>query len=789
KGLEFDTVLLWKFGSDIHTKDVWKVILAESNQDIHQAKIKHEINLLYVAITRAQKDLLIYDGKDPSLIWRSGPIRDKVYTTDDMNYIGDIWNVISTPEEWLEQGHYFFERDYYKAAMECYKNAGEDDLVVKARAYGAEKRQDFKVAAASFERIGELEKAAFYHEKNENYYHAFQLWKKLKNKENAFRCHLKVLEKEGRFSELADIHLSRKAYQEAFEFLVKAERYDKAAQVSLKQFNDKAQAALYYEKAGLHKQSAALYHKLKDFEKAAALYEKAKDYDSARKLWKRLKREDRLIAIYHRTEDYANLLKIYEKARDFNNAVKILKKLEDSADLLTQAQDYYEKRKYFSALIRFFVMNDYSGIAKSYLKLKNFSEGGRFYALANDHYNAAKAYQKSKDFKAALVHYLKSEEDEQKNFMGARRAARYVTYGDIHEIGQKYLRRQEYKSAEFCFSFGYNYVWAGICALQSGQQEKALQHWEKCLQDHRQLEEMAGYCLSRSQIEFGARFILSHPPYAFSSFYYDFEYQFKNDSPLLLLMDQYFERHPDEEELLKWAHILGSLGSSEYLDDRRLLYLEKSRRYNEYFSYLRDLVYYDQEYMAQLRRKFKREYKELVKETSEIAAIKLYFLGKSEDFNRIVGQLEVTENNYQIFAESDHNERALDMLMQKGDLYTVKRILVNREEFMRLAEIFEQFGFSDDAAHYYGLAGEYEKSATMFEEISKFSRAGAAYYKADDYPKALEMYIKSGKNRQKIGQIYEKLGDYAKAAEIWKDLGKTRKYQKCMEKLNSLKLF
>ena len=788
KGLEFETVLLWKFGSDIRTKDVWKVILTESNRDIHQAKIKHEINLLYVAITRTQKDLLIYDGDQSSLIWRSEPIRDKVYATDDLNYIGSIWNVISTPEEWLEQGHYFFERDYFKAAMECYKNAGEDNLILKATAYDAEKRQDFKVAAASFERIGELEKAAFYYEKNENYDQAFRLWQKLKNKQNAFRCHLKILEQEGRFGELADIYLSRKAYREALEFLVKAEKYDEAAEVSLKRLNDKQQAALYYEKAGLHKESAALYQKIKDFEKAAALYETAKDFDNAKKLWQRLKRDDRLISIYSQTEDYANLLKIYEKVRDFDNAVKILKRLPDTADLFSEAQDFYEKRKYFPALIRFVVMNDHLGTAESYFKLKNFAGAARSYELAADHYNAAKAYQKSKDFQASLVNYLKSEEDKQNHFVGARRVARHVLFGKVSEIGQKFLHQKQYESAEFCFSFANDNVRAGVCAMESEQKEKALQYWQKCLRNRKMLEEIAGYCLRQGQLKVGAEFILSHLLYTYTLSGYDYEYQLKTESPLIILMDRYFASHPSDEEMFKWAQILERLGFSEYLEEKKMLYLEKSRHYNYYFDYLKDLTFYDREYWAHLKTKFKREYKELVKDISEVSAIKLFFLGKVEDFNRVLEQLELTENNYEIFAESDHNEKALDMLMREGRIHDVKIILVDRKEFLKLAQIYERYGYMDDAANYYGVAGQHEKSAPMFEKIERFGKAGEAYYKTSNYEKALEMYMKTGKNKAKIAQVYEKLGEYTKAAEIWKELGKPRKYQKCMAQLNSMKL-
>ena len=83
KGLEFDTVFLWKFCSEIKTSDVWKVILEDSRSDMHDANIKHELNLLYVAITRAQKELLIYDGKNPSVIWQSNLLKEQIYQTNE----------------------------------------------------------------------------------------------------------------------------------------------------------------------------------------------------------------------------------------------------------------------------------------------------------------------------------------------------------------------------------------------------------------------------------------------------------------------------------------------------------------------------------------------------------------------------------------------------------------------------------------------------------------------------------------------------------------------------------
>ncbi|MFQ5707823.1 MAG: UvrD-helicase domain-containing protein [bacterium] len=791
KGLEFDTVLLWNFCSDKASKDVWKVILQESSREVHRAKIKHEINLLYVAITRAQRDLLIYDGKQPSLIWNSDLIGDKIYATDDLSYIGNIWNIISTPEEWREQGDYFFEREYYKAAMECYKNAGQEMLLSKARAYEAEKRQDFHLAATYFEKIGELEKAASHFEKDEQYDKAFQLWKRLKNREQASRCHLKLLEREGRYDELAKMYLSRKDYPQAFDMLLRAKMYEMAAEVSLKHLKDLTNAAVNYEKAGRYQKAAQLYQKTKNLEKAAELFDQAKDYDSAEKLWKRLKRQDRLVSLYHKTKNYPELLRIYEKARNFDKAVGVLKKISTGPELQTQATDLFKNRKYFHALIRFYILNDYPNTAECYFKLKNYAEAGHYYELTDNPFQAALAYQKAKDYRAAFVNFLQSEEDRQNDFARAKRISRRIIFPKIEETAKKFYKQKRYVPAAVCFALTYNYVQAGICYLENSQPEKTHEYWQKCLSDGWMLETLARYCLLKRKVDFGAQFILNQPRYAYHFLYHDFSAPPQEQFSLLKMMDEYFANRPDKKEMLKWVDILGNFGFEAEIENKKLMYVEKSGDYNRYFNNLKNLSYYYPEFLQAFKKECRREYEGLINDSSEISAIKLYFLGKFQDFNRVVQRLELTENNYEIFADSDHYEKAIELMLQKGKFYDVKWILVQKNEFLKLAQIAEECSFLDVAAHYYGVHGDYLKSAMLYEKIKKFYKAGDACYKAKNYQKALEMYIKSGKGKAKIALTYEKLEEYAEAAKIWKELGKTKKYQKCLAKLHvqNLNLF
>ncbi|MFQ6114941.1 MAG: hypothetical protein ACE5NG_12815, partial [bacterium] len=456
--------------------------------------------------------------------------------------------------------------------------------------------------------------------------------------------------------------------------------------------------------------------------------------------------------------------------------------------LQTRATALFENRKYFPALIRFFILNDYSRTAECYFKLKNYAEAGRYYEHGGNYHQAALAYQKAKEYRAAFVSFLQSEEDQQNDFARARRISRRLSFQEIEESGKKFYKQRQHQLAAACFTFTYNYVQAGICYLENGQPEKTQEHWKKCLSNGWMLETIARYCLVNRKVDFGAQFILKQPIYAYHFIYDDFRAPRQDPLSLFKMMDEYFTHHPDKKDMLKWVDILGSFGFDQEIESKKLMYIEKSGDCNRYFNELKDLSFYFPEFLQAFKKECRREYKQLIRDGSEISAIKLYFLGKYDDFNRGVQRLKLTEENYEIFAESDHYEKAIDIMIQKGKLYELERILIQKNEFLRLAKILEQCGFLDEAAHYYGVDGDYLKSAALYEKIQKFYKAGIAYYKVGNYPKALEMYIKSGKGKTKIAQTYEKLGKYAEAAKIWKELGKTKQYQKCMVKLHGKNL-
>ncbi len=161
KGLEFDTVLLWKFSSDAKASDIWRKILAEHILDTnHLPLIRHEINLLYVAVTRARNTLIIYDGSRTSPVWQVEALAPHIFITEERDALKQIWKRISTAKEWDAQGDYFFVREHYSVAAECYRNSSNDAKRDVCLAYVKRGEKLYRESAALFVARGRKAEAA-----------------------------------------------------------------------------------------------------------------------------------------------------------------------------------------------------------------------------------------------------------------------------------------------------------------------------------------------------------------------------------------------------------------------------------------------------------------------------------------------------------------------------------------------------------------------------------------------------------------------------------------------------
>ena len=792
KGLEFDTVLLWKFCADDLSKDLWKNILTEEQISYHQAKIKHEINLLYVAITRAQKDLLIYDGTKESVIWKDPQLSEKIFLSDDVDYINNIWNVISTPDEWLEQGDYFFERDYYKAAVECYKNADAKEQLIKAQAFYHEKQGNYLEAAKYFEQLGNISHAVINYEKSSAFSDALRLWTQLKDESKIYEYTLKVYEQEGKFAELALIYLQQKQYQKASDYLLKDKDFENAADIFAFKLKNKEKAAYYYEAAGKQDKAASYYLKLKKYEKAVKLFEDINDYDNAILCWKKLKNEQKLIQLYYRTNNTVELIKIYEKKKDTSSAIKILKRNYSPDELKFQADNLFGSKKYYRAYLRYSAIEDNEGIAETSFLLHNYKDATKYFELIGDFYSAGEAYNKLRDYSKAFLCYTKSEEDKNNNYHKTQLMSRRIPYEEISDYGKHFYEEERFSLALQCANIVFDYVNAGICYFRLNQIDDTLRAWGLCFIYNR-LELIAEFCLLESRIDLFSKLILEAPLWKYKSDYNGMELY--DESSVVKAMDRYFSQKyrltredssqslndQAKEEMAKWAERLILLDHKYQFVEKGIDYFEKSKKYNEYFKCFIELKSDAELYNFYFKAiEFFKNNPQRLEEVNENSAIGLYFAAKDK-FQMMIEKLEINENNFLLFLTSSSKEKANEYLLKYYDEETVILFLKVNKEYLKLAQFYELKSELKKAVYYYLQAKEYDKAASLFIESENYLKAGDIYFKIQNYSEALKMYEKHGKNQLKIADTLIKLEKYERAAIIYKQLGRTNLFRKALK--------
>ncbi|KAF8449396.1 hypothetical protein L210DRAFT_3500840 [Boletus edulis BED1] len=176
KGLEFNDVLLYNFFED-SAVDVsrWRVLLNHmegevDGQDLAKvhapsfsrdegrfAAVCSELKLLYMGITRARKNLWIFDKSDKSEPMRVRDIHCFL-TTDDLDFAQSgpklyPWHRCSAPcrvseDEWESFGHDLFKHKRYPQAMHCFARASLPRMVAICEAFHLRELARAKVGVA-----------------------------------------------------------------------------------------------------------------------------------------------------------------------------------------------------------------------------------------------------------------------------------------------------------------------------------------------------------------------------------------------------------------------------------------------------------------------------------------------------------------------------------------------------------------------------------------------------------------------------------------------------------------
>ena len=310
KGLEFEDVILFNFFTDSPCTHEWRIVnnfenvnaiaeffenksesgvvqldflnlqqdvkdLLESSQSgkkryLQQVTFDHsthtllcsELKHLYVAVTRAKKNLYIFD-QDIEMIfpmlrfWRSSGLIDivKLRESEQMGIAAK-----TTPEEWRKQGINMLRNSYFAQAKHCFKNSGSEELYQRADAFDKANEASLLLKKINHPTVWTFEGQGvdpWLNPTNEL----------LKEEKKAFAMFLEAAKV---FEAIGCQKYAARCYSSTKEYLVAADLYLKSGQ-----FRD---AALNFIDAEEYEKAADCWREIGQVENAIVAYEKVDCY-------------------------------------------------------------------------------------------------------------------------------------------------------------------------------------------------------------------------------------------------------------------------------------------------------------------------------------------------------------------------------------------------------------------------------------------------------------------------------------------------------------------------------
>ena len=394
KGLEFDAVLLWRFSAAEGSPAIWRRIATDRVRgDADTPHIRHELNLLYVAVTRARNTLAIWDGEQVSPIWNIATLADQVYRSADVTAFETIWQRVSTPAEWEAQGDYFAEREHYAAAEECYRHAqaaAKEDL---ARAHRLQHERDHRAAAALFARHGHAKPAAENLERAAAFREAARAWRRAGNEMRAVASEARHYESAGNFTAAARRWEQLGDDEGVLRNWERGREFGKLAQYHLGH-NAGAEAARYLKLAGDHTAAAVEFRRAGLLEPAAQEFELAGDHARAATLYRRLKDTDGLLrCLLHRGAYHAAGLE-YERRGELEQAAGCFRRYAESSpearrDLERRLAKISPKRPGMRAAVRLVALGRLAEAAPIYARRGHHERAVELFSEVGQHHEAA----------------------------------------------------------------------------------------------------------------------------------------------------------------------------------------------------------------------------------------------------------------------------------------------------------------------------------------------------------------------------------------------------------------
>ncbi len=767
KGLEFDTVLLWKFSSDAKSSDIWRKIHAENFLSTsHHPLIRHEINLLYVAVTRARNTLIIYDGARTSPVWQVEALAPHIFITEEKDALKQIWKRISTAKEWDGQGDYFFKREHYSVAAECYRNSANDAMYDVCQAYIKRGEKLYLLAAELFLFRGRKAEAAQDYEDAGAYHKALPLWKELKRKDRIVPCEISLLETEERYAEAADLWVCLKRFDRAVENWKKARAFSSLGSYYFK-LRSYELAGENFAAGGQYLDAALCYRRLKQVKKAADYYVEGGDHASALPLYIRLKAWNEVIVCYTVLGEHYKLGTLYEKRKEYALAIQQFTlyaegSKEQEEQLLDEAKTMEDSsRSMIKAGVR-------------YAALSSHSEAGDLFYYKDQFELAAQEYLKLGNQKLVALCYASLGKTEQAiaiyEEIGDRES--YIEVIDLLRSRMRKGRRYDQNQIQACYE-------TAEFHFRKRQYSKALTRFEavnesdgvfkSALLVEGRDEEVLDYFMEAGKIEKGIEFIGRKRELSLSNNYLErlFNRRSKRgisellyDTEEQILVELLAKLNKGKPSNKLTVMILSYLASFETLivvhsAPQAFLDLVVDTRYlNHIFLIASQSVVLNKPFFEQ----FKKQVLASIGSSSDALLTALVQDRFTLDLDAVLQDLPIDIHNYLLFT--------LSPLRSGEALQFLKK---NKVDFSRILDFCTR-------------ARMMKEAALLHEELHDYKQAAELYLKNSDLSDALRCYTKI-QNLPGMAKTYEAMHRFEEALTLYTKLGRAPAIARMQKKL------
>jgi hypothetical protein len=300
KGLEFDIVVLWKLlGPD---QDLVERFLRSTAGNTgnsgntggldREPRFQRLLQHLYVAVTRARRHLVLYEGPEPHPFWSDARFRGRLERETAGN-LARLFRPTASPGEWEREGDWFLERGHFRQAAECFRRAGRADREAEALALAGEEREDWAGALARWTGLRRADRQAPLLARLGRWAEATALYREAGQESEARICDIRLLEARKSWKEAAAAWESLGRHADAarcWEHAGMRRNANAAFARAAEEAGEPGKAGAFWMEAGEFEAAARCFRAAGEPVKAALalarLHEEAKRWSRAAAAWR-----------------------------------------------------------------------------------------------------------------------------------------------------------------------------------------------------------------------------------------------------------------------------------------------------------------------------------------------------------------------------------------------------------------------------------------------------------------------------------------------------------------------